>query len=156
VDVADIRVLFDYDRWATMRVLDAAAGVDDATWSMPDVIGERGLGGILVHALGATLWWRGQLHGTDPGPRPEDGPLPTVAALRTAWEAEWAIWDAWLARLDDATLAMREEGVSLGEALLHLANHGTQHRSEAAAILARANASPGDLDLIDFLSQPRT
>ena len=52
--IDDIRYLFAYDRWATQRLLHAAVGVDEETWSAPNAIGERGLGGILVHALGGT------------------------------------------------------------------------------------------------------
>jgi len=34
--------------------------------------------------------------------------------------------------------------------LQHLANHGTQHRSEAALLLTQAGRSPGEIDLIFF------
>ena len=43
MDIDDIRFLYGFDRWATTKVLDAAVGVDEATWSAPNVIGERGL-----------------------------------------------------------------------------------------------------------------
>ena len=39
------------------------------------------------------------------------------------------------------------------EAMAHLVNHGTQHRSEAAAMLTAIGQSPGDTDLIVFLNQ---
>ena len=41
----------------------------------------------------------------------------------------------------------------LWHCLLHVVNHGTQHRSEAAAILTSYGHSPGDLDFTLFLSQ---
>jgi uncharacterized damage-inducible protein DinB len=41
----------------------------------------------------------------------------------------------------------------LWHCLLHVANHGTQHRAEAAAILTAYGASPGDLDVTLFLNE---
>jgi uncharacterized damage-inducible protein DinB len=148
---SDIRYLFDYDRWATHLVVDAAIGIDETTWAAPNAIGERGLGGILVHALGAHQRWRhGLSGGSDPFPAPEEEPLPTVEALRAAWEDEWGRMDAWLARLDDATMNMSEGGVTLWQALAHVVNHGTQHRSEAAALLTAGGRSPGEIDMIFY------
>ena len=37
------------------------------------------------------------------------------------------------------------------QVLSHVANHGTQHRSEAAEMLTAIGRSPGELDLIFYL-----
>ena len=152
MQTTDVRYLFAYDRWATTRILDAAVGIDEATWSEPNAIGERGLGGILVHALGAyQRWHHGLSDSAGEPPRLERGALPTVAGLRALWETEWPSMEAWLATLDDAALAAIEaDGVPFWVALAHVVNHGTQHRAEAAALLTSAGHSPGDLDLFDY------
>ena len=148
--IDDIRFLFAFDRWATAKVLAALDGIDDGTWTATQVVDERGLGGILVHHLGATQRWRHGLLEDGMASSPEKEPLPSPAALRAAWAAEWPAIDAWLAGIDDAWLARDDEGVRFWQMLAHVVNHGTQHRSEAAAILTAAGRSPGDLDMIDF------
>jgi uncharacterized damage-inducible protein DinB len=151
MQLADIRFLFAFDRWATTKILDAAVGVDDATWSAANVIDERGLGAILVHHLGASQRWRHALTAA-PGdaPHPEDAPLPDLASLRHEWEREWDAYDAWFDAMDPAWLDESEGGISLWQALAHVVNHGTQHRSEAAVLLTSAGHSPGDLDMVDY------
>jgi uncharacterized damage-inducible protein DinB len=153
VDVGDLRFLFDYDRWATERILGALerdGGADEVTWSATNAIDERGLGGILVHHLGASLRWRHGLAETGETPRPERGPLPNPNEMRSLWEAEWVAFDVWLATRDDAWLARTDDGVPFWQMLAHVVNHGTQHRSEAAALLTAVGRSPGDLDMFDF------
>jgi uncharacterized damage-inducible protein DinB len=150
MQIDDIRFLFAYDQWASRKVLNAAGGLAEELLPAGEPIGARRLGEILVHALGAHQRWRHGLSGSEEQPRPEHEPLPTVAALAAAWEAEWAALDAWLTSVDDGWLAMTDEGIPMWQMLAHVVNHGTQHRSEAAALLTAAGRSPGDLDLIFF------
>ena len=151
MSIAEIRDLFAYDRWATEKLLLALDGIDEETWSTPRVIDERGLGGILVHMLGAYQRWRHGLARDGERPRPEREPLPSPDELRARWANELPAMEAWLATLDDQWLAGEDEGVPFAGMLRHLANHGTQHRSEAAVLLTQAHRSPGDLDKIDWL-----
>ena len=66
----------------------------------------------------------------------------------------------YLAGLDDAGLDRvvryrstdaREHETPLWQILLHLANHGTQHRAEAGAELTRLGFSPGDVDYMVYI-----
>jgi uncharacterized damage-inducible protein DinB len=149
--IGDIAYLAGYDRWATRRILAVIDGVDDGLWSTPNAIGDRGLGGILVHHLGAMQRWRHGLSGAaGERPRPERGSLPSPAELVAAWELEWTAWDTWLETLDDEILLKHFDDVPMWQLLAHVMNHGTQHRSEAAALLTEAGRSPGDLDMMDF------
>jgi hypothetical protein len=103
VQAAEIRFLFAYDRWATKHVLTVLDGLDSPVWSRPNDVGERGLGSVLVHHLGASQRSRIglQTQGTDDGPEPELEPLPTIDELRQRWQAEWIAVDAWLPTLTD-------------------------------------------------------
>jgi uncharacterized damage-inducible protein DinB len=155
VEADEIRSLFAYDRWATRRVLAVLDGLDSAEWSRSHVVGDRGLGGILVHHLGASQRWRIGLEtqGADEGPEPELEPLPTIDELRERWHAEWVAVDAWLPTLTDGLVQYVHEGVPVWQMLVHVVNHGTQHRAEAAALLTAEGRSPGELDLINYAEE---
>ena len=152
----EIRFLYAYDRWATRRLLAVLDGLDPAAWTRPEVVGDRGLGGILVHHLGASMRWRlaFQAEGGDgESPEPEKEPLPTIDELRERWDAEWAAVDAWLPGLTDGFIRHVDEGVPVWQMLVHVVNHGTQHRAEAAALLTAEGRSPGELDLINYAEE---
>ena len=148
----EIRFLFEYDRWATGQVLAALDGLDTAVWTRPGAIGDRCLGDILVHQLGAAQRWRVafQTQGTGDSPRPESEPLPTIQQLGERWEAEWAVTAAWLPAVTDEFVAVVFEGVPVWQMLVHVMNHGTQHRAEASLVLTNEGRSPGELDLINY------
>jgi len=151
----EIRWLFAYDRWATRRVLAVLDDLDENAWQRTDAVGERGAGSILVHHLGASQRWRigFQSQGADEGPSPERDPLPTIDELRQRWDAEWAAVDEWLPTLSDGFVAYVFDGVPVWQMLVHVVNHGTQHRAEAAAGLTAEGRSPGELDLINYAEE---
>ena len=152
----DIRYLFAYDRWATRRILSVIDGVPAETWGATGVVGDRGLGSILVHQLGAHMRWRLGLEGDDAAAgtaRPEREPLPSPDAVARRWAQEWDAMEAFLDGLTDEFLVRTDDGVPFWQMLVHLANHGTQHRSEAAVLLTDAGRSPGDLDMIFFAEE---
>lgn len=153
MDQGDVRFLFDFDRWATRRVLSVIDGLPEAVWGATGVIGDRGLGAILVHHLGASQRWRHGLSGSDLHPVLEREPLPSQAGLAEAWAHEWDDLDAWLDTLTHDWLVELGDGVPFWQMLAHVVNHGTQHRSEAATLLTAAGRSPGNLDMIDFAEE---
>ena len=153
---SDIAYLFAFDRWATRRVLSVIDGLPAEVWGATGVVGDRGLGSILVHQLGAHMRWRLGLGGNDEASgraRPEREPLLSPDALARRWALEWDAMDAWLDTLTDAWLDELGDGVPMWQMLAHVVNHGTQHRSEAAVILTEAGRSPGDLDMIFFAEE---
>ena len=149
----EIRFLFDYDRWATRRVLMVLDGLDPALWSRTGNVGERGLGAILVHHLGASQRWRHGFQESGEEPEPEREPLPSSDELRQRWETEWAAVDAWLPTVTDSFVEYVHQGVPVWQMLVHVVNHGTQHRAEAAALLTAEGRSPGELDLIEYAEE---
>ena len=152
----DIAYLFAFDRWATRRVLSVIDGLPAEVWGATGVVGDRGLGSILVHQLGAHMRWRLGLGGDDEASgraRPEREPLLSPDALARRWALEWDAMDAWLDTLTDDWLDELGDGVPMWQMLAHVVNHGTQHRSEAAVILTEAGRSPGDLDMIFFAEE---
>ena len=149
----DIAYLFAFDRWATRRILSVIDGLPADVWGATGVVGDRGLGAILVHQLGAHMRWRLGLAVDDAAAeaaRPEREPLPSPDALARRWADEWDALDGWLVTLTDEWLDELGDGVPFWQMLAHVVNHGTQHRSEAATILTTAGRSPGDLDMIFF------
>jgi uncharacterized damage-inducible protein DinB len=149
----EIRFLYSYDRWATRHVLSVLDGLEPAVWTGTDAVGDRGLGAILVHHLGASQRWRHGFQDTGESPEPELEPLPTIDQLRERWAAEWEVVDAWLPTVTDGFAAYVHEGVPVWQMLVHVVNHGTQHRAEAAALLTAEGRSPGELDLINYAEE---
>lgn len=160
-----LHLLYAYNDWANRRILDYA---ERLTPEQLHAEGNASFGSIhatLVHTMD-TEWewlalWRGTpaWHGSPPASSFAD-----VAAIRVRWAEVGAELQAFVAALqsegehspariitwegDAGAMRVRP----LWQPMLHLVNHGTQHRSEVAAMLTQFGHSPGELDLTRYVN----
>ncbi len=161
MNYADLELLFKYNDWANDRILATADNVSTEQLIAPNDLGWGSLRGALVHLMDAECAWRILLKDGlfIVELNPED--FPDVAAIRARWADErTAFWDYLNSLSNDdlaGTVSYEADGKTrqrvLWHCLAHVVNHGTQHRSECAAILTGCGHSPGDLDFLVFLSQ---
>jgi uncharacterized damage-inducible protein DinB len=158
----DIHVLYEYNRWANARILGAAAKISEAQFLAPTTFPHGGLRGTLVHTLFGEWIWRLRWQGSPPNVRWKPQDFPTFASLTTRWREEEMKLMEFVDGLTEQRLQAEFDYIStegnphrrvVWEAMAHLVNHGTQHRSEAAAMLTAMGHSPGDIDLIVFLNE---
>ncbi len=159
--VADIRMLYEYNYWATGRIIDTAESITDEQFTRPTRFPWGSLGGTLVHILAAERFWLYRWQGMPSRPDPTLGDYPTLAALRARWPRDEAELRSYLANLTDDDLDRPHthtwnggsSTAPLWARIVHVVTHGTLHRGEAAQMLTEFGHSPGDIDLADFLDE---
>lgn len=161
-----LRLLCDYNAWANRRVLDTAAHLTPEQWHAGGIASFGSIHATLVHTMSAQWMWLSRWNGVSP-----DGPLDPAAFSDLATvQARWAEIEADTQRFVAALTPDGENSPArvvtyantrgqtwrkpLWQMLLHQVNHGTQHRSEVAAMLTQFGHSPGELDLIIYIDDP--
>lgn len=154
--------LFEYNRWATLCMLDAAASLTteeltrDLNNSFPSVLA------TLVHGLGAEWVWLERWKGTSPTAFPDAAAIASMAALRGRWDVLWHDQLAFLTGLKDGD-ATREvsyrlfngsaDARPLGELMRHVVNHGTYHRGQVVTMLRQLGKVPPSTDYVRWLRE---
>jgi len=163
----DIQLLYEYDRWANNRVLQAASALSAEEFT-------RNLGGsfrsvreTLVHIIGGEWIW------LDYWREPPDSPasladlrarrdvlfnpnaFPNVAAVHLKWAEVEKEQIAFVNRVTneflEKMLPFRTTQVRLAHLMQHLANHSTYHRGQVALMMRQLNAEPLATDFHVFL-----
>ena len=156
----DILLLYKYNQWSTKKILDAASNVTEEQFLAPATFPHGGLRGTLVHALFAEWIWRMRWEGTSPNYRLKPEDFPTFDSLRARWLEEEKLLMTFVENVTEERLNGKFSYKStdgkpheriMWQAMAHLVNHGTQHKTEAAAMLTDFGHSPGDIDLILYL-----
>jgi Uncharacterized protein conserved in bacteria len=149
-----ILMLFQYNAWSTAKILNAAYNVTQKQFLAPAPFPHGSLRGTLVHTLFGEWVWRMRWEGTPYAAQWKPENFPTFESLRTRWAEETPQLMDFVTNVTEERLYSKFKYVStegfphervLWETMLHLINHGTQHKTEAAAILTGMGYSPGDL-----------
>lgn len=165
---ATLRTQYAYNSWATRRVLDTAAKLTPEQLDEPGTAGHGSVRETFIHLMeahhGWLSWWDGSLSAEESYALTMDrAAFPDISSLKVAWSEIERQTEAFVRGLSGAdpervySMSMPNGGVwemALWGMMLHVANHGTQHRSEIAALLTGFGHSPGDLDLLYFLARP--
>jgi uncharacterized damage-inducible protein DinB len=160
--LADVRLMSDYNYWANARIMDAARRVPAEQFTTAQ-LGYCNLRDALVHTLFAEYIWLLRWKGIPPETVKFPDEFPTLDSVRARWREEEQSMYAFLDSLSETELERvvtykRRTGEldsrPLWQYMVHVVNHGTQHRAEIAMLLTEFGASPGDVDFTVFLREP--
>jgi uncharacterized damage-inducible protein DinB len=149
---------FRHHVWATIRLVDACAALDDAqlATSVPGTYGS--IIDTLRHIVDGDVFYVNVLRGGEPEPFDKDGSdIPTLRAVLEAHDPVWQ--DLVAGDLDPATDVVEYEdsgyethaplGIRLAQALYH----GTDHRSQVCTALTSLGVEPPAIEVWDLARQ---
>lgn len=160
MDTEFIRMVYTYNDWANMQIVENAGRLDEANYKRSFGQAWGSIHGTLAHLLDADTIWFGRWQG-DSAQRPPDGKAyATLKDIREAWEPLMAQRRAWIETLTGDDLARPLEykntrgqpfSQPLWWQLYHVANHGTDHRSHLSIMMTELGHPPAPLDFIAFV-----
>jgi len=160
LDLSTLRNFLAFGRWANRTILESVAALMPEEYARPIGSSFGSVQGTLVHLYGADWVWLERFHGRSPRALPAGDDLATLGALARKWREVETGQDAYIATLTQERLAEPLSYVSfagesftrrLGDALLHLANHGTYHRGQVATLLRQLGRKAVSTDYLRFV-----
>jgi uncharacterized damage-inducible protein DinB len=160
--IDEIRGLYEYNRWANSRFLDATAGLSDEEFNRDLRSSFPSVQATLLHILAAEWIWLERWHGTSPTELPP-WDTGTHAALRAQWRIIEQEQQAYVNSITDGQLrsviayrsfASLPFAQPLWQLMRHVVNHSTYHRGQVATMLRQLGRPVPVSDLVAFYRQP--
>ena len=157
--------IYRHSHFSNDRLLDQAAQLSNAELDAerPGAFGS--IRATLLHMMQAQHSWLRRVQQLEPIEPWTADMFPTIADLRSQWDALDAETLAYVTTLTDEQLLERihmrswsgwEMDAPRWQALIHQAFHQHQHRGEIAMILTNFGHSPGELDGFDYFESEGT
>jgi uncharacterized damage-inducible protein DinB len=169
MDKQDIQLLYQYDRWANQRVLQAISVLSQEQF-IRDLGGSfRSVRDTIVHILGGEwIWltyWNLPSHSFAElvGLRTRRDTLfhpdffPNVNAVQSKWNEVEKMQVEFVNSLTDELLEkllpFRDTQIKLAHLMQHMANHSTYHRGQISLMMRQLNAEPVSTDFHVFMAE---
>ena len=153
--IAELLDLFEYNQWAHERILEAAAELGSEEYDRHTGGSFPSLRATVEHLLAAEVVWLSRWEGHSLGDTPDYGGCSDALALWSIWTSFWKRQFAFLNDLTEENLsspiAIRtrsgiETVQALRDTMVHVVNHSTYHRGQAASQIRLAGGKPPATD----------
>jgi uncharacterized damage-inducible protein DinB len=156
----DLLTWYRYTIWANEQVINGARQLSAEQLNTPIRPGFLSTLGLLVHIMDAERIWLSRWKGIFPRALMSPADLPTLDALIADWTPRRAEMLEFLAGVGEARQDIHYVSTK-GEAfhnilwhlIVHVLNHGTEHRAQVALYLAMHGIDVGNLDLVQYLRE---
>lgn len=154
-----LQKLYDYHYWANKHVLAAAEKLTDEQLHRPQGHSWGSVHGTLLHMTDAEWIWLQRWHGNSPKTFPDRADFESLTAIRQRWDDLEAEMRAFIAGQTEQSLqeeiayantAGNSYRLILWQMMAHLANHGTHHRGELAAMFTAINIPHAEDDWLYY------
>ena len=159
MDLERIRALYDFNRWANGRVLEAAEKLTPEQFTKDLRNSFPSVRDTLVHIMGAEWIWLERWKGNSPKALLGATEFPTVLSIKKRWEEIERDQMKFITAVTDESLKKVVGYTNLKgdpyrypmwQMLQHLVNHSTYHRGQITTMLRQLGAKPLATDLLVF------
>lgn len=149
--VAELIDLYEYNRWAHGRILDSAGELTKEEYERDMPGSFPSLRATLEHVLATEVVWLSRWEGHSLGDAPDFTGLSDATALERLWNTFWHRQFTFIEALADDELtrpiAIRtRSGIEtvqpLCDTMLHVVNHASYHRGQAASLIRQLGGRP--------------
>jgi len=151
--------LFDYHYWANWRMFAVAETLSQEQLFRQQEHSWGSVYGVLLHMMNAEWIWLQRWQGESPTAFFSSDDFPTLASVKKYWTALEAEMRTFIANQTPQTLEAeitytttlgQMYHLSLWLMMAHVANHGTHHRGELAAMFASMDTPHPEDELIHY------
>lgn len=157
--ITRIQRLYDYNDWAWQQVFPSLIKLDDAAYKEERGFFWGSLHSLMVHSMSAEDIWYQRIMGTSPTAMLDPADYANFSVVQSHWAEIDGKLRRFVATLTDQDLDRQIDytdrsgqpfSTQLGDILLHVANHATEHRSQMTPVLFALNVPTPPLDYIFF------
>jgi uncharacterized damage-inducible protein DinB len=160
----EIQLLFNYDQWADLKLLEVIAKLNGEQYKKDLGSSFNGIHGTLLHILSADRVWLDRWTGKIPVLLKAEN-FPTVEVVKKQWDTYQFEVDNLLRSLSEEKLNEPLEYTNfkgdtyaypLCQQMQHKINHSTYHRGQVVTMLRQLGVDAVSTDIIKFIEQKGT